>query len=37
MNVKGWFNNDNLYFELLYVYAIYIQKPNSVSDMNVTT
>lgn len=27
----------NSYSEFLYVYAIYIQKPNSISDMNVTT
>lgn len=37
MNVWWWFNNENLYFEFVYVYAIYIQEPNSTNDMNVTT
>lgn len=37
MNVCWWFNNENLYFEFVYVYAIYIQEPNSTNDMNVTT
>lgn len=37
MNVRWWFNSDNCYFEFLYVYATYIQEPNSVSDMNVAT
>lgn len=37
MNVRCWFNNENLHFEFLYVYAIYIQEPNSPSDVNVAT
>lgn len=37
MNVSWQFNSDNCYFEFLYVYATYIQEPNSVSDMNVAT
>lgn len=37
MNVRGWFNNDNIWLAFVYLYAIYIGKPNLISNMNDTT